>query len=232
MGRMANGNPQPARDRRGVLVAGALGAIVALALLAVALGGRPATPGASPSGSGSPGPSASAGPDSGSSSPSASGGPSVAPSGSAVAASPTAPAGPTGPAPTPVGSIGFTHLELAAEDPGPGGTYVIVGNAGSAPFDIGCWRVRTSLADLAVAGGTTVPPGGGVRFLFDRGQVDNPDQVELLDNAGRVMDGTPRLHDTAGDDQLFSRSGSGWTLGRAPLPGPLLDGGFQNPGGC
>ena len=124
------------------------------------------------------------------------------------------------------------QVELAGEDPSPGGTYVIVSNVDASPADIGCWGIRTSLADLTIATGTEVPAGGAVRFLFDRGQVDNPDAIQLLDDTGLAIDATPLLHDTAGDDQLFSRSDSGWTLGRAPLPSPLIDGGFQNPDGC
>jgi len=164
---------------------------------------------------------------------SASSTPETSSSPSAPLASGPAPTGSAAPPPaSPVSLVFFTQVELASEDPSPGGTYVIVGTAGASPADIGCWRVRTSLAELAIAPGTEVPAGGGVRLLFDRGQVDNPDALQLLDDTGLVIDATPQLHDTAGDDQLFSRSDSGWTLGRAPLPSPLIDGGFQNPDGC
>jgi hypothetical protein len=124
-------------------------------------------------------------------------------------------------------------VELAAEDPSPGGTYIVIENPGVTPADIGCWRLSTTTReDLRIPAGSTVPAGGGLRLFFDRGAVANPDRLELRDKTDRVVDATPVLHDTAGDDQLFGRVGGQWVLDRPPLPRPLVDGGFIGPAGC
>ncbi len=124
-------------------------------------------------------------------------------------------------------------VELAAEDPSPGGTYIVIENGGATPADIGCWRLSTTTReDLRIPAGSTVPAGGGLRLFFERGAVANPDRLELRDTEGRVIDTTPVLNDSAGDDQLFGRVGGEWVLGRPPLPRPLVDGGVIGPGGC
>jgi hypothetical protein len=220
---MPNGGPGPSARRRLAPLAFVAAAVAFVALAAVAvITGQPSRTPTAPT----TGPTSS--PDS-----SASSTPSTSSSVSAPPASGLAPTGSPAPPPgSPVSLVFLSQVDLAGEDPSPGGTYVIVSNVDASPADIGCWGIRTSLADLKIAAGTQVPADGAVRFLFDRGQVDNPDAIQLLDDTGLVIDATPLLHDTAGDDQLFSRSDGGWTLGRAPLPSPLIDGGFQNPDGC
>jgi hypothetical protein len=124
-------------------------------------------------------------------------------------------------------------VELAAEDPSPGGIYVVIENRGASSADVGCWRLTTmTREDLRVPAGSTVPAGGGLRLFFERGAVANPERLELRDREGRAIDVTALLDDTAGDDQVFSRVRGGWVLGRPPLPDPLVDGGFLRPIGC
>lgn len=155
------------------------------------------------------------------------------PSGSTGAASPTAEATASSASPSVLGEVFIGLVELAAEDPSPGGTYIVIQNEGATPADIGCWRLSTTTReDLRIPTGSTVPAGGALRLLFDRGTVANPDRLELRDDTGRVIDATPVLDDNAGDDQLFSRVGGEWVLGRPQLPSPLIDGGSIGPGGC
>lgn len=121
-------------------------------------------------------------------------------------------------------------VELGAEDPGPGGTYVIVENRTRSPVRIGCWRIRTGEGVRRIKSPAVVPAAGGLRLLFDRGDVGNPDRIALLNRAGRVVDTTPLLHDTRNDDRSFTRIEGRWALGRAPLPGHVVDGRFVRPG--
>ena len=130
-------------------------------------------------------------------------------------------------------AVFITLVELAAEDPSPGGTFIVIENRGATPADIGCWRLSTTTReDLRIPAGSTVPAGKGLRLFFERGAVANPDRLELRDDTGHVIDGTTVLDDTAADDQLFGRVGDGWVFGRPPLASPLVDGGFIGPGGC
>lgn len=125
-------------------------------------------------------------------------------------------------------------VELAAEDPMPGGTFVVIENRGAKRVSVGCWRVRTRRAELAIRPPAAVPAGGALRLLFDRGEVGNPDRIRLLTAAGRLADATPVLHDTQGDDRLFGRGADGWTLGRPTLPARTVDGKLVKPrlAGC
>jgi len=153
-----------------------------------------------------------------------------------LSASPSAPASTpsnAGASATPTGDVFIGLVELAAEDPSPGGTYIAIENRSATPADIGCWRLSTTTReDLRILAGSTVPAGGALRLFFERGDVANPDRLELRDNTGRVVDATPVLDDNAADDQLFGRVGGEWVLGRPPLPSPLVDGGVIGPGGC
>ena len=135
--------------------------------------------------------------------------------------------------PGPQSDVLIVLVELAAEDPSPGGTFIVIENRGPTPADVGCWRLSTTTReDLRIPAGSTVPAGKSLRLFFERGAVANPDRLELRDDTGQVIDGTPVLDDTAADDQLFGRVGDGWVLGRPPLTSPLVDGGFISPGGC
>lgn len=116
----------------------------------------------------------------------------------------------------------------------PGGIYVIVENIGRGVVSLDCWRVRSDVVSgrgLLITGPDEIAPGAGVKLAFDRGQVANPDRLELIDNRGTVVDRTNQLEDTAMDDQVFSRTDGRWALGRPPLPDPTIDGRLATSGG-
>jgi hypothetical protein len=154
------------------------------------------------------------------------------------AASPTAlatsPAGSTpGGASTPGGQVFIAMVELGPEDPSPGGTFVVIENRGPGSVDLGCWLIWTNAGnELVIGGPAVIPGGGGLRLMFARGDVSNPDRVQLRDPAGRQVDATPLLNDTASDDRLFGRTDGQWVLGRPALPRPLIEGAFVGAAGC
>jgi hypothetical protein len=115
-------------------------------------------------------------------------------------------------------------VELAAEDPMTGGTFVIVENVGSKRVDLGCWRIVTRRAERVIRPPALVPAGAGLRLLFARGEAGNPDRIRLISRAGQLVDMTPVLNDTKADDRLFGRTSRGWVLGRQPLPARVSDG--------
>jgi hypothetical protein len=122
------------------------------------------------------------------------------------------------------GSVRLRAVELAPEDPMPGGTFVLVENRGKGSVGLGCWRIRTNRAVLAIRAPAVLPAGAALRLFFDRGTVGNPDRIRLISRAGRLIDSTPALHDTKGDDRLFARTDDGWALGRAPFPARIIEG--------
>jgi hypothetical protein len=160
-------------------------------------------------------------------------GPTATPSATATpGASPTPTSSPEA-SPGRLGNVFLKLVELAAEDPSPGGTFLVIENDGATPADVGCWRLSTTTRDdLRIPPGSRVPAGKALRLFFERGAVANPDRLVLRDDAGTVIDGTPVLDDKAGDDQLFGRVGGEWVFGRPSLTSPLVDGGFIAPGGC
>ena len=184
--------------------------------------------------------------------PSPSTGPTTTPSGTAAPSAPAPPSSPTSApsatatpeasptassppeaSPSRLGNVFLKLVELAAEDPSPGGTFLVIQNDGATPADVGCWRLSTTTRDdLRIPPGSRVPAGKALRLFFERGAVANPDRLVLRDDAGTVIDGTPVLDDKAGDDQLFGRVGGEWVFGRPSLTSPLVDGGFIAPGGC
>jgi hypothetical protein len=121
-------------------------------------------------------------------------------------------------------------VELAAEDPMPGGTYVIVENTGHSRVGLGCWRIRTGKTTRTIKSPMLLPAGAGLRLIFNRADVGNPDRIALLNRAGRVVDSTPLLNDTKGDDRYFARVDGRWALGRSSLPARVLEGRFVRPG--
>jgi hypothetical protein len=131
-------------------------------------------------------------------------------------------------------AVRLQALELAAEDPMPGGSFVIVVNRGEKKVPLGCWRIVTRRSRLVIQPPAVLRRGGAMRLAFDRGEIGNPDRIRLFTARGVRVDASPVLHDTMGDDQLFSRGESGWTLGRGVLPERIADGRLGKPGqwGC
>ena len=148
--------------------------------------------------------------------------------GSSGAASPSSGASATAPV---AATVRIVAVELSPEDPMPGGTFAILGNTGSEPVSVDCWRIETAGGrTLTVSAPRPIPAGGGLRLLFDRGDVDDPDRLELLDAQGNVIDRTPLLRDGQADDRLLSPAGGAWQLGRPSLPTDLTDGSFDATG--
>jgi hypothetical protein len=111
-------------------------------------------------------------------------------------------------------------VELEAEDPMSGGQFVLVRNPSGTTIDLGCWGIRpdASEAPMVVPGSLSLPSGATARLfvpLADAGR------VQLVDPGGLVIDGTPRISDTAHDDRIWFRTAGGWRFGR--LDDPLQD---------
>lgn len=154
---------------------------------------------------------------------------------------PTPSPGSTSPATSPMTSPSATTpgvpevrivvVELSPEDPMPGGTFVILANTGAAPMSVDCWQIRIGGSrTLGISAPRPIPVGGGLRLAFDRGDVADPDQLELLDAGGIVIDKTPLLRDGQGDDRVLSPTGGAWKLGRPPLPSDISDGSLDTAG--
>jgi hypothetical protein len=131
----------------------------------------------------------------------------------------------TGPS---AGSVRLEMVELASEDPSPGGQFVVVRNGTSSPVDLRCWTLRSASTGTN-ARITEVPelaPGAAARLFADRGVLGNGDTLRLLDRAGREADRTPQLTDRSSDDRLWSRDRTGgWRFGRDPtVPAQIVDG--------
>jgi hypothetical protein len=119
-------------------------------------------------------------------------------------------------------------VELAPEDPSPGGQYVLLVNGRDKTVDVACWAVRStgSSRSARIVSAKPLAPGAGLRLIPDAALFQSSDTLVLLDRQGRVVDRTPRLSDRAGDDQVWFRaSGGTWSLGRAfTLPDQVVDG--------
>jgi hypothetical protein len=119
-------------------------------------------------------------------------------------------------------------VELAPEDPSPGGQYVLLVNGSDKTVDVACWAVRStgSSRSARIVSAKPLVPGVGIRLIPDTALFQSSDTLVLLDRQGRVVDRTPQLSDHAGDDQVWFRASSGtWSLGRAfTLPDQVVDG--------
>ena len=105
-------------------------------------------------------------------------------------------------------------LELAPEDPSPGGQFVWLYNPSGVTIDFGCYRLRSTSRAFVVRPQTRVPAHSTVTFAPPRAWLRSPDQVELLNRAGRVVDRTPRLSDDAHDGQFWlKRPATEWHFG-------------------
>jgi len=114
-------------------------------------------------------------------------------------------------------TVELAAVELAPEDPMPGGQFARIRNSGDEVAAIGCWRLRSRATGLTmyVKLGVRLPAGRVAHLAGARAWLKSADRVTLLDATGRVVDRTPRLSDTAFDDRLWFRSPSGeWRFGR------------------
>jgi hypothetical protein len=108
-------------------------------------------------------------------------------------------------------------VELEAEDPMPGGQFVLVQNRADAAIDLSCWSLRLDGTEPAMVVPRTfsVPPGATARLYAS---LPDAGRVELVDRDGRVIDATPQLSDTAHDDRIWFRTAGGWRFGRPDEP--------------
>jgi hypothetical protein len=108
-------------------------------------------------------------------------------------------------------------VELEAEDPMPGGQFVLVENPSHASIDLGCWGLRLDATEPAMVlpPSFSVPAGATARLYAT---LPNAGRVELLDRSGRVIDDTPQLSDRAHDDRIWFRTAGGWRFGRPGEP--------------
>lgn len=114
-------------------------------------------------------------------------------------------------------AVKLTAVELAPEDPLPGGQFVRVRNSGEKAAAIGCWRLRSRATGLTlyVEYGARLPAGRVAQLSGARAWLKAADRVTLLDAAGRVVARTPSLSDMAFDDRLWFRTAAGeWRFGR------------------
>ncbi|WP_328993946.1 lamin tail domain-containing protein [Kribbella sp. NBC_01245] len=130
--------------------------------------------------------------------------------------------------PRPDGLIRIIAVEVASEDPSPGGQYVLLFNGTSKAVDLACWTVRSastgSSARVSIA--AAIPPGGAARLFPDDRLFGSADTVELSTRDGHQVDRTPRITDRTGDDQVWFRDQTGdWRFGRGlALPSQVVDG--------
>jgi hypothetical protein len=128
-------------------------------------------------------------------------------------------------------------VELAPEDPYPGGQIVLIVNGTGGSVDPRCWTVRSQASGRSarVLVDKPLARGAYLRLLPEVVLFDSEDTVLLLDAGGQVVDRTPVLADRAGDDRLWSREATGtWAFVRGfHLPDQVADGRLvAAPGPC
>lgn len=151
----------------------------------------------------------------------------------------TAPSPPTTVPATPPapGAVYLAAVELAPEDPYPGGQIVLIVNGTGGSVDPRCWTVRSQASGRSarVLVDKPLARGAYLRLLPEVVLFDSEDAVSLLDAGGHVLDRTPVLTDRAGDDRLWSREATGpWAFVRGfHLPDQVADGRLvAAPGPC
>ena len=120
------------------------------------------------------------------------------------------------------GHPSLSAVELEAEDPLPGGQFVLV-VVGGRSFDLACWSLRVGdrRSATVVPGGGRVPSGGVVKLVTE---LPDPARIALVAPDGRVADRTPLLIDSGHDDRMWFRAGGRWRFGRAPeTAGEVVD---------
>jgi hypothetical protein len=107
-------------------------------------------------------------------------------------------------------------LELAPEDPSPGGQFVWLYNPSAKAVNLGCYRLRSNRGTVVIKPNTLVPPKSTVTFAPPQAWLRSNDRVELVNRAGKVVNRTPLLHDDAGDGRFwFRRPATEWRFGTA-----------------
>jgi hypothetical protein len=122
----------------------------------------------------------------------------------------------------------LTAVELAPEDPQPGGQLVILVNDTGQSADLACWSVQSAGTGKSarIIMKRPLAPGAFLRLIPEIVLFDSVDTLSLLDRQGRLVDRTPKLTDRLRDDQLWFRQPAGtWAFGRGfHLPNQVDDG--------
>ena len=107
-------------------------------------------------------------------------------------------------------------LELAPEDPSPGGQFVWLYNPSAKTINLGCYRLRSNRGTVVIRPNTLVPPQSTVTFAPPQAWLRSNDRVELVSRVGKVVNRTPLLHDEVGDGRFwFKRPATEWRFGTA-----------------
>jgi hypothetical protein len=107
-------------------------------------------------------------------------------------------------------------LELAPEDPSPGGQFVWIYNPSVKTVNLGCYRLRSNRGTVVIKPSTLVPPQSTATFAPPQAWLRANDQVEVVNRAGKVVSKTPLLRDEAGDGRFwFKRPATEWRFGTA-----------------
>jgi hypothetical protein len=125
-------------------------------------------------------------------------------------------------------------VEIAPEDPSPGGQFAIVVNRGDTTIDLGCWRLRSSTGRLVVAPPLRLAPGAAALLTARRAWLSPVDRVRLHDAGGRLRSATPQLADRESDDRVWYRTVAGtWQFGRTSFGKGVAAGHLERaPGRC
>jgi hypothetical protein len=128
-------------------------------------------------------------------------------------------------------------LELEPEDPSPGGQFARVRNLTSRELDLGCWSLGSAATHrrMFVELHLRIPARGLAQLTPTRAWLAPTDRVTLRNRAGRVVERTPRLRDTAVDDRVwFRKPGRRWRFGRSPAETKPVAGDLvpNRPRGC
>jgi hypothetical protein len=146
-------------------------------------------------------------------------------------ATPTAPSSSQTEIPATVASeraaaIGFLGVELQPEDPMPGGQVLWIENVSMETVQLHCWSIRSLPADARWIIGEMgeLAPDSIARLTIIDGALSQTEELQLVDPQGRLAHQTPKLSDTAYDDQIWFLSPEGdWQYGRTLFSEDLID---------
>jgi hypothetical protein len=116
-------------------------------------------------------------------------------------------------------------VELQPEDPLPGGQFAVVANKTTATVNLGCWRLRSSIATMTIAPPLRLRPGAIALLSPDHYWLRPVDRIRLVDAYSRGRDATPELADRASDDRVWFRDATGrWHFGRTSFGNGVIAG--------
>ncbi len=124
-------------------------------------------------------------------------------------------------------------VEIAPEDPSPGGQFLVLRNTGRAPVRLSCWSVLGQDPGLRLrVSDVTLAPGALVRLSSMQTIFRSPEQLVLRDTAHKLIDQSPRLVDNSADDRVWIHEAGAWRFGRTTYDGPVSDGQLSDRRDC